>query len=423
MQAATISIDDSAAHTLDGAMRDLIRLRNIEIAIQGIALAVLAWGLHYPIHLPPLALTLVALGLWNLWSWWRLKSGLPGGPGLFFARMLPDIAALTIVFYHTGGATNPFVWIYLFPLVITATALPRRHAWMMVALTVACYSLLMFWYIPLPGSHMGHQMSGFNLHIQGMWLGFVLSAVLFAYFIGRLANSLRERDRALALAREKALQNERVVALGALAAGAAHELGTPLATIALLTEEIGEDYPASGHPGLHEQLQLIAQQVQRCKTSLSVLSASSNNEMQAHSGRIMPANAFLDQLTLAWRRRRPAAHLHVRTPRGTNGARLLADETLRQAIGNVLDNAADASPEDIELHAHCEPRKLRLTIADRGPGGLRAGASETNPQGLGLGLFLAYTTIQRLGGEVLLHERDGGGTLTEIHIPLAENHD
>ncbi len=423
MQSSANLIDDSAAHTLDGAMRDLIRLRNIEIVIQGIALAVLARGLHYPMHLLPLALTLSALGLWNLWSWWRLKSGLPGGPGIFFAQMLPDIAALTIVFYHTGGATNPFVWIYLFPLVITATALPRRYAWMMVALTVACYSLLMFWYIPLPGSHMGHRMSGFNLHIQGMWLGFVLSAVLFAYFIGRLADSLRERDRALAQAREKALQNERVVALGALAAGAAHELGTPLATIALLADEIAEDHPPSDHADLHAQLQLISQQVRRCKTSLSVLSASSNNEMQAHGGRVMAANAFLDQLTSAWRRRRPTAHLQIHAPRCASSALILADETLRQAIGNVLDNAADVSPEAIELQARCERNELRLTIADRGPGGLQAGASETNPRGLGLGLFLAYTTLQRLGGEVLLHERDGGGTLTEILIPLAVSDD
>ncbi len=411
-------IEELAAHTLDGGLRELARLRNIEILLQAGALATLVWGLGYPLPLAPLAATLLALALYNAWSWRRLRARRPIRPLGFFARMLPDILALTVVFFYTGGATNPFIWIYLFPLVITATALPQRYAWFMVALTVTCYSLLMFFYRPLPGSPVGHQMSGFSLHVYGMWVGFVLSAVLIAYFIGRLASELRERDRALARAREQALRDERIVALGALAAGAAHELGTPLATIGLLADEIGEELTASASSGIHALLDQIRRQVRRCKHSLSVLAASSQGEGQASAGRVMPAVDFVEQLVADWRRRHPGTHPRVRIE-DLKQARLLGDETLRQALRNILDNAAEASPKSIELRAARKGGRLWLCVSDRGPGILAGGGP--SKQGLGLGLFLAHATLRRIGGEARLITRDHGGTRTEIEIPLVED--
>jgi len=150
-----------------------------------------------------------------------------------FAQLGADVAALSILLYYGGGSTNPFVSLYLLPLVIAAATLPGRYTWGMAALTAACYSLLMVYYIPLPHIHQ-HGDDAFNIHVLGMWLGFVISAVVVAYFVVQMAQAVRSRDEMLARVREEVLRNERIVALGTQAAGAAHEMGTPLSTMAVV---------------------------------------------------------------------------------------------------------------------------------------------------------------------------------------------
>jgi two-component system sensor histidine kinase RegB len=175
----------------------------------------------------------------------RIKSPLPPEAKLFL-ELLADVAALTALLYLSGGSTNPFVSLYLLPLIIAATALTARYAWAMAGLTIACYSALMFFYLPLGHGHEMHS-SAFNLHVLGMWANFLVSAVLIASFVATMSASIRGRDRELAIARARALRDEQVVALGTFAAGAAHELGTPLSTIAVLTKGTGA--PARRRPG------------------------------------------------------------------------------------------------------------------------------------------------------------------------------
>jgi two-component system sensor histidine kinase RegB len=404
-------------------LRRLLLLRNITIlgAVAGIVIAVTIFDLGLPLQ--PLIITLALLAVLNLLTWLRLKSRLVTSNSEIFLQLLLDIAGITSLFYFTGGATNPFIWFYLLPLIIAATILPRSYTWFMSVLTVACYSGLFFYNVPLPHNGMHHD-GGFQMHVFGMWLGFVMSAGFVALIIVGLAHNLRERDRKLAEAREQALLNERLVALGTLATGAAHELGTPLGTMAILTAELEQEYVDNAHSDLHRKLGILRTQIDRCKEALSVLSASAG-AARAESGHRMPVGAYLGQVINEWQAQRPDATLESRFECSSENGTIIAERTLSQALINVLNNAADASRDDVRLDANWTTAVLSLGISDRGPG-LSAGVHgqlgripvTTKTGGLGVGLFLAHATIQRLGGELSISNRDQGGTTVHITLPL-----
>ena len=400
----------------------LFTLRNIEIA--AIALGITVASVFFDLSLPLRALlVLLALiiGL-NVFTWHRLKTGQRFTDREIFVQMLLDVAGLTGVFFYTGGASNPFVWFYLLPLMIAATILPRSHTWMMAAITVASYSALFF--IGTPGAEHAHHTSGFEMHVFGMWLGFVMSAGFVAVIIVGMAHSLRQRDHKLAQAREHALQNERLVALGTLATGAAHELGTPLGTMAILTAELEKQYTDELHPDLHRKLGILAEQVRRCKEVLSVISVSAGAG-RAESGHRMAVGKYLDEVIAQWHAQRQAATLESDIDGSGPAGEIIAERTLTQALVNVLNNAADASPDHVTLNAHWSTTELRLVISDRGPGLSKEVLGQigktpvsTKTGGLGVGLYLAHSTIQRLGGTLHIETLTGPGTRIVITLPL-----
>jgi two-component system sensor histidine kinase RegB len=239
-----------------------------------------------------------------------------------------------------------------------------------------------------------------------------------------MAHSLRERDRKLAEAREQALQNERLVALGSLAAGAAHELGTPLGTMAILVNELEQEYPDDVDTGLHQKLGILGQQVARCKQALSVISATAGAS-RAEAGHRMPVADYVRQVVAEWHLQRPGITLDVQFQNPAPVSEIIAERTLTQALVNILNNAADASPEDIRLEAAWNASSLTLVISDRGPG-LHEWVSRqlgrhpvtTKDDGMGVGLYLARATVQRLGGTLSIRNREQGGTVTCITLPL-----
>jgi two-component system sensor histidine kinase RegB len=404
----------------------LFMLRNAEIAVigLGIAVAMLLFDLH--LRLQPL-LTILALivGL-NIYTAYRLRTGSRFDNNEIFALMLLDVAGLTGIFFYTGGASNPFVWFYLLPLMIAATILSRWQTWSMAVITVLCYSALFFIESPGANAHVHHGQDGddgFAMHVLGMWLGFVMSAGIVAVIIVGMAHSLRERDRRLAVAREESLRNERLVALGTLAAGTAHELGTPLGTMAILTAEL-ESKCTEADNELKKKLGIIRTQIDRCKNALSELSASAGAE-RAESGHRMQVRRYLDEVIDTWKQQRPGADLHTHIGSGMPDADILAERTLTQALINILDNAADASPEHVSLEATWTRDELAINITDRGPGlsdeihsQLGKAPVTTKHEGLGVGLYLAHATITRLGGSLAIDNREGGGTALSIILPL-----
>ncbi|MFN3397649.1 MAG: sensor histidine kinase, partial [Sulfurimicrobium sp.] len=183
-------------------LRRIFLLRSIEIGGLLLAVVLARHGLELPLPLLPIAVVIGSLALVNLFTWWRLRQSWPVADGEFFTQLLVDVVAITVLLFYAGGSTNPLVSFYLVPLVIAAITLPAAYTWAMALLTAGCYTLLMFNYYPLmPKS--GDYSTAIYMHLTGMWLTFVLSAFLIAFFVVRMAAAIKERDRQLAAAREE----------------------------------------------------------------------------------------------------------------------------------------------------------------------------------------------------------------------------
>lgn len=425
----------STAHQ---SLRRLHVLRLIEIGGQIAAIAVAVHWLGMDLPLRPMLLVVGTLGLLTAFTWLRLRWGGPVTEPELFTQLLVDVAALTLLLYFTGGATNPFVSVYLLPLSVGAALLAAPYAWALTALTIAGHTLLLDYYVPLPGmEHAGpvttlmgggahalhvHGGSPFGMHVLGMWLNFLISAALITFFVQRFADILRARERELAAAREEALRNERVVALGTLAAGTAHELGTPLATIAVVAKELQEEF--ADDPELAPQLALIRSQVDQCKGVLQRL-VDSVGQMRTETRRRVALGPYAEALAERWRLLWPQTPLRLAVT--APAASIAIDGTLEQALLNLLNNAAKVSPRGITLEVEAREDTAVFRILDDGPGLPReviesAGRRflpERSEDGLGIGLFLANATIERLGGRVHLRNRPEGGASTEVVLPLA----
>lgn len=401
-------------------LRRLVNLRSVTVTAQLLTLLA-AWKmLEMDLKWLPMLTSIAALTLINIFSLLRLRNSKPVTHLELFAQLGSDVLALSVLLYYAGGSTNPFVSLYLLPLVIAAATLPSRFTWAMAALTTACYSLLMVYYIPLPHNHQDMD-SAFNTHVMGMWLGFVISAVVVAYFVVKMAQAVRSRDELLAQVREEILRNERIVALGTQAAGAAHELGTPLSTMAVIIGELQHDADA-GPAELRESLTLLDEQVRGCKRILDKIML---NAQGSGTSTLQTADELMAEVLDEWQLLRPAANYQYHgSPQPA--PRISVDVTLRAALMNLLNNAADASPQAIEISTRWDSANFILEIHDNGAGltdevALKAGSAffTTKSEGRGLGLFLANATLERMGGRVRLFNREHGGATTELTLPVA----
>jgi two-component system sensor histidine kinase RegB len=391
------------------------------IVLLGEILAVWLTTTYLDVALPlaPIAVVLAVIFIISSASLIRLRRPWPVTNNELFAQLVFDVIALTFLLYYTGGSTNPFAPLFLLPLVLTAATLAGWYAWLMVLFTISCYSLLLFYYVPFPESHTMHG-EGFRLHVLGMWLGFIFSALLIAGFTARMAITVQRQNRKIADLREKHLKHEHILALGTLAAGAAHELGTPLATMAIVLKDLTPDAPLA-----ESKLNTLRSQVERCKSILGSISAASG-EIRAESGSVSKLDDYLPGLMKRWQQSRDDVVVHADFQGSQPAPHIVVDQTLDQALLNILNNAADASPDNIEVEGRWSGRELILTVSDRGHGlspelEEKAGATiiSTKQDGMGLGLFLTYTTLERLGGEVRIFNREGGGVKCQINLPLS----
>jgi len=404
-------------------LQRLFLLRSVMIAFM-LAATLALYYLHIPLPKIPIALAVGGMLLLNLMTLLRLQKFSNVTDHELLLQLLGDLLGLTVLFYFTGGYSNPLVWMYLLPLTIAAAALKREYTWLLAAIAVICYSTLVFYYVPLSHLHM-HYLAGksLDIHLVGMWLGFVVSAGIIAFFVTRIGQSLRDYDQILAAVREKSLESERALSLGTLAASAAHELGTPLATMAVISKELARDL--SNQPEQLQQLAIIRTQIDRCKEILSSITRNAG-ESRADAGHGLPLSQFLQDAIQRWRDTRPATELVVNFSDGTSNPLIFTDRTLSQAIQNLLDNAADASPERVLFDANWNENTLRVYIRDFGNGlsdevKTQLGKpffSSKNGNGMGLGVYLTQLIIAKLGGTLTLTNHDEGGVLTAITLPL-----
>jgi two-component system sensor histidine kinase RegB len=319
--------------------------------------------------------------------------------------------------FFSGGAANPLISLLLPPIAVAALALPARPVMLVAALAVAAYSVLNVVYLPLP---IADAERAARLHLAGMWFTFVLSAAMLAWFVVRMKASIRERDAELAAAREKALRDERVVALGALAAGAAHELSTPLATMAVIAGELERD--ATLPDAARDDIAILHRQVIACKQIISGLAERAGAE-RLDSATAVQAERWLSGVFGRWRQLRPRADAQLQSAGVPPRLTLVVDATLEQGLLNLFNNAANAGTA-VRVTAACDATDLSIEVRDNGPGFPpqvieQAGRAPfpVHAGGSGIGLLLAHAAVSRLGGQLTLHN-DGGG-VARVRLPAA----
>jgi two-component system sensor histidine kinase RegB len=418
-------INDAFNQTDSASRQNLFRLGLIRaVVLVGQALALFYFSFLKPIDLPSseIALVLAIYASVTIATAKRISINIPIGNKEFFVHLLVDIFFFSILLYFSGGASNPFISYYLISISIAAIALPRLYTSVIAIITLGCYSLLLSYHVPVSAiapNHMGHSMAGNNLHILGMWANFAISAAIIAYFISRMANELRSQQQKIAAHREQQLQDEQLLAIGTLAAGTAHELGTPLNTMKLLVDEmlLKQDK--------NQDLTLLRQQIAQCKTTLKELQTTAN-ESTSEAFSPQPLQSYFDQLFERWHLMRPelkATISYAENAKPTPDLRF--HPTIAQSILNLLNNAADASPNLVEVFIDWTEAEIRIQIKDQGEGFNTPDAEDigkpfysNKAEGLGLGLFLSQSTVTRFGGSINLQNRQDGGTLTTINLPV-----
>src|SRR5882724_10859783 len=249
-------------------MRQLIQLRWIAVVGQIATIAVVNFG--FDIHLPlrQMSVVLICLVAFNIGSMLRWRSHREVTNGELFFALLVDVTTLTAQLYLSGGATNPFSFLYLLQVILGAVLLRAWSVWTMVAITAGCFTGLTLFYRPLalPGDYYGML---FGPYIEGTLICFALNAALLVIFITRINRNLRARDARLADLRERAAEEEHIVRMGLLASGAAHELGKPLSTVSVILGDWRRMPSIAADAQLLEEIDDSQAQVQRCKTSCS----------------------------------------------------------------------------------------------------------------------------------------------------------
>jgi two-component system sensor histidine kinase RegB len=330
-----------------------------------------------------------------------------------------DTLSLTALLGLTGGPMNPFSLLYLVQITLSAVVLGKAWTWALGALSTACFGLLFLFPVP---SHQHEQ--GLSPHLIGMWLAFGIAAALITFFTGKIADALRTREQEILSLQEQVAKNERLASLVTLSAGAAHELGTPLATIAVVAKEL-ERYAAT--ESVLEDAKLIRSEVERCRAILERMSARSAGPMGEVPDRVQLRDFFAGVLAQFPEPQR--ALLNVELADETLAAVLPVHATA-QSVAALIQNALDANVarRPILITAASAGSDLRIRIQDQGEGMpvhvLRRIAepfftTKEPGQGMGLGTFLVRTFAQSLGGELRFDSIPGAGTTVTLELPHA----
>jgi two-component system, sensor histidine kinase RegB len=405
-------------------MQQLIELRWFAVVGQVATILVVHHGFRIRLPLEPMFVVLAGLVAFNVVSRWFWRRRGAVSNAALFVTLLVDVGTLTAQLYLSGGTTNPFVFLYLLQVILGAVLLKPWSTWTMVAVTSACFTGLALLSRPLE-LPLDHDRGLASPYIQGMLICFVLNAVLLAVFIKRITRNLRERDARLAALRQRAAEEDHIVRMGLLASGAAHELGTPLATLSVIVGDWRRMPLFADEPELLEEIDEMQAQLQRCKSIVSGILLSAG-EARGESLAKTTIDRFLHGLVDEWRATRPAVPLTLLNRFGTD-LPIVADEALKQMICNLLDNALEASPRWIRVVAERDDDSLVLTVSDGGPGfapgmlaqfGKPYQSSKGRPGG-GLGLFLVVNVARKLGGRVAARNRSEGGACVTVTLPLA----
>jgi two-component system, sensor histidine kinase RegB len=401
----------------------LVKLRWMAVAGQLAAVLIVVFGFNFPLPLPA-ALGIIAVStLLNL----ALRINYPlihRLPETSAATLLAyDVVQLAALLYLTGGLENPFAFLFLAPVMISATALKPHHTMGLGALVMAAATLLAFWHLPLPWIP-GETMRLPPLYVAGVWLSIFLGLTFIGVYAWRVAEEARQLGEALAATELVLAREQHLSQLDGLAAAAAHELGTPLSTIALVVRELQRDLPENGPHG--EDIMLLQEQVARCRTILSKI-ATLGSEPEDPL-KTVTIRQLVEEISA------PQRPFGVKINTGISGAdpqpQTLRRPGLFYGLENMIDNAVDFATSTVHVEAYWSISKVMITIRDDGPGfapevlrrlgdpyvttrRLGERANEIGG-GLGLGLFIAKTLLERTGATFEAQNRIDETTGAEI---------
>lgn len=400
-------------------------MRTLALAAQFLLLAVVGLLLKVSLPWPVLTVILGALVLLNGITFIRLRQGHSVGSFEVAAQLFADLAAFSFVLYFTGGVTNPFVSLYLPLLGLAAALLPWAQVAVLALFSVVAYTVLMGNYIPLV---LANPDDGVHFHLVGMWLNFLVSVLILVGFVARLSSSIRNRDQALGRAQQRLASESRLAALGNQAASIAHQLGTPVSTIATIVSDWKND------PAMHAQareMNILSAQVQSITDTLGQLrdQIEVNPRHNADAQMIKPSEWLQTTLGI-WRTRNPQHEVRLMPSIASiAGEFKVRKELLELGLITLLDNAAQSQQrasvsEPLQVGMQCDEVSMTLFVNDAGQGIdtdllPKIGQQLFQANGQGMGLFLLANLLEREGGKLGLRNLNPG-VCASLSLPVLQ---
>ena len=413
--------------SLDGpqiALSWLTRIRWLAVIGQLAATATAIAGLGVELPVAPIGVLIGVTLITNLALAYITRQIVEPPTWILPGVVVLDTLLLTAILALTGGPSNPFCTLYVVHVVLAVVLLGPRWTWIEVGLAAICFGLLFAGHVSIESAD--RPLPAWARDV-GLWVSLVLISVLIAYFIGRMSRELRERDLALASMRERNERSARFAAVTALAAGAAHELGSPLGTIAVVSREL---QLAASHADvgadIAEDALLIRTEVDRCRAILERMRLEVGDDLRYEAGTIR-AEQFIAGAIADLTEDRKA---RVRTEVESDAQAFhLNSKAILRAVGVLLRNAFEASPaadSKVMLRLCRTQHETVVEVRDTGTGMppevlARAGepffTTKEMGRGMGMGLFLVKLVVENNDGRLELHSEPGKGTVARIHLP------
>ncbi|MBK9030526.1 MAG: HAMP domain-containing histidine kinase [Myxococcales bacterium] len=333
------------------------------------------------------------------------------------AVMALDVAVLTGLLHLTGGADNPFGFLYLVQIALATVILEAAWTWALVALSFVGFGLLLVDHRPLAATD--------RTRAIGVWVALGVASAFIVHFLLRVTDALAARDRELAEARNLTARQERLAALATMAAGAAHELATPLGTVALVAKELERHLAGHENTALADDARLIREQVGRCRAILDQMAGGAGAAGEGLTS--IRVDAVLAE-ALTGARAEPSVR-HAMPAEVAATLVNLPARAVTQALRSLVTNAQDASPPDGEVvvTTTCRAGVLAFDVIDRGRGmsaevlariGEPFFTTKQPGRGMGLGLFLARAVFESIGGALVIDSHVGAGTRITVTMPV-----
>ncbi len=392
----------------------LVRLR--WLAIVGQTTAVLAVYYGFEFKLPILAcLAVIALSAWlNIALRLRFHMTQRLEPDRAAWMLAFDIAELSVLLFLTGGLQNPFAFLFLGPVLISATALPPRYTLMLGGFAILCATVLVFVHYPLPWDS-SDPLELPPIYMIGVWLSILLAIGYIGVYAWQITEEARQLVDALAATELVLAREQHLSQLDGLAAAAAHELGTPLSTISVIAKELERAIASDAPHG--DDVRLLREQAQRCRDILGKLTALSASGEPFDR---MPLSTLIEEVVAP--HRNFGVNIDVALPPGERGSEPVGarNPAILYGLGNLLENAVDFAQARVEVGAIWSGYDVAVTISDDGPGfaaeiidrigepyvtSRRRKDADIHATGLGLGLFIAKTLLERSGATLAFENR------------------